>query len=151
MKEREQQFLHLYYAYRVADIGYWYAHRGRESRIAQCQLGYLAAVIYLLAAGAGVCASVNLLGHRAVWAVIGAAFAVSIAALKRYGELFSYRETAQLYSDASRELLKLSEASPANNANATYAEVDEYVLGVEKALLKRSIDSAQVQNPVPRG
>jgi hypothetical protein len=76
---------------------------------------------------------------------------VATTALKRYGELFSYRELSQLYSDATQELLKLSAASPAKSANATETEMNQYVLSVEEALRKESTDSAQVANSVPRG
>ena len=151
MEERERQFLQLYHEFRVEDYASFFKYRVNEGRKAQRQLGYLAAIMYFLAAGSGICASIDLLGHRGVWAVIGAALAVSIGFLRRYADLFSYREATQLFSEVSQKLLQLSTTSPANNANATSAEVNQYVLSIEKALREEAVDSAQVQNPIPRG
>ena len=83
MKPRDAQFLELYETARVRDFMAFYAFRLKDFKAARRELAYLVGAIYIGSAIAGAFAAINVLGHRVLWAVIGAALPVTTTAVKR--------------------------------------------------------------------
>lgn len=151
MKPRDAQFLELYETARVRDFMAFYAFRLKDFKAAQRELAYLVGAIYIGSAIAGAFAAINVLGHRVLWAVIGAALPVTTTAVKRFGKLYSYRELSQVYSETADELLKASATRPVTKHVAeswSETEIREYVLRVEAALRREQIRAAQVESTV---
>lgn len=112
MNERNKEFLALYQQYRYQDQRKFYENRLEEFEAARDQAITLTVFFMALAAVSAVLASADVIGLKALWAVLAVVFPVLSTTIAAYSALYAYERQAKLYQDAISALDRAGADSP---------------------------------------
>jgi len=140
MNQRDdRQFLKLFQDYRYEDQLNFYRARRIEFTKAQTQAIIISIVLILLAAIAGVSASVSGSWPKVAFLLVAAIFPVLSTAIAGYSVLYAFEQQAKLYQDTLNNLhLARSlapDVKPGLSDTDFTAQLDKYVIEVEKIYL----------------